>query len=150
MSKFSTKQFLDSKGRVVYRIEPDKPVLEALKIMADKNIGALVVQDAQGRLVGMLSERDYARKVILEDKTSAATPVRDIMTAQVISVTEEHSLDDCLNIMSKHNIRHLPVVKYGKVVGVLGIGELVQQKMQEKEEEIESLGMYIAGGLPYR
>lgn len=147
---YSMKQFLDRKGRHVYRVHPEAPVFEALTIMAEKNIGALVVLDDDDKLVGMLSERDYARKVVLKEKTSRETPVREIMTGQVISVTEEHSLDDCLHTMTRHNIRHLPVVSKGTVVGVLGIGELVQLKMQEKEKEIESLGLYIAGGLPYR
>ena len=146
----STRQFLDQKGRTVYSIAPDAPVFEALELMAEKNIGALAVLDGMGRLLGMVSERDYARKVILKQKTSAETPVEEIMTAKVVTVTEDHSLDDCLGIMSKHNIRHLPVLEGSRVISVLGIGELVQQKLREKDHQIESLELYISGGLAYR
>ncbi|MDX1569279.1 MAG: CBS domain-containing protein [Xanthomonadales bacterium] len=149
VEKCSTKQFLDQKGRVVFHIGPDAQVLEALEIMADKDIGVLVVLDDRNRLVGMFSERDYARKIILKKKTSRSTPVSEVMTSKVVTVTEEHSLDDCLAIMTKHNIRHLPVTHGGTVVGVLGIGELVRQKLREKDHEIETLEQYISGGVAY-
>ena len=147
---YSIRQFLDEKGREVYSVRVDAPVFEALELMAEKNCGALVVLDKQDRLAGVLSERDYARKVILRKKASIDTPVSEIMTAEVVTVDESHTLDQCLSIMSQHNIRHLPVVDRRQVVGVLGIGELVQHKMAEKEHQIENLTRYIAGNIAYR
>lgn len=147
---YSIRQFLDKKGRQVFSVRNDSPVLEALQLMAEKNCGALVVLDEKDHLVGVISERDYARKVILMQKASNDTPVAEIMTREVVSVTEEQTLDGCLSIMVKHNIRHLPVVYEKKVVGVLGIGELVKLKMAEKEHEIQNLTRYISGNLTYR
>jgi CBS domain-containing protein len=147
---YSIRQFLDKKGREVFSVQSDTPVIEALELMADKNCGALVVLDDQQRLVGLISERDYARKVDLLKKASHDTPVAEIMTREVVSVTEEQTLDGCLSIMAKHNIRHLPVVYEKQVVGVLGIGELVKLKMAEKENEIQNLTRYISGNLTYR
>jgi len=147
---YSIRQFLDRKGRDVYSVRPSAPVLEALKLMAEKNCGCLVVLDDEDKLVGVLSERDYARKVILLDKASVDTPVSEIMTADVHTVGENHTLDQCLTIMSERNIRHLPVVERRSVVGVLGIGELVEHKMAEKEHQIQDLTRYIGGNLAYR
>lgn len=146
---YSIRQFLDEKGRQVYSIRPDQPVLQALELMAEKDCGALVVLDDQDRLAGMISERDYARKVILKRKASVDTTVSEIMTADVITVTESHSLDQCLSMMSRHNIRHLPVVNERRVVGVLGIGELVQHKMAEKDQHIRTLTRYVSGDVAY-
>ena len=146
----SMSQFLDEKGRQVYSVPHDAPVFEALELMAEKDCGALVVLDDSGSLAGVISERDYARKVILHRKASVDTPVSDIMTADVVTVNESHTLDQCLAIMGQQNIRHLPVVERRKVVGVLGIGELVTLKMQEKEHQIQNLTTYINGNLAYR
>lgn len=146
----SISQFLDEKGRQVYSVRHDAPVLEALELMAEKDCGALVVLDDADKLAGVISERDYARKVILHRKASVDTPVSDIMTADVVTVNESHTLDQCLAIMGQQNIRHLPVVERRQVVGVLGIGELVTLKMQEKEHQIENLTTYINGNLAYR
>jgi len=147
---YSIRQFLDKKGRDVYSVTRDAPVMDALKLMAEHNCGALVVLDSSGKLVGVISERDYARKVVLLEKTSADTPVVDIMTTEVVTVDEGHTLDQCLAIMSHHNIRHLPVVDRDKVVGVLGIGELVTHKLDEKDLQIQTLTKYVSGNLAYR
>lgn len=146
----SISQFLDAKGRQVYSVKTGAPVFEALELMAKKNCGCLVVLDNKGGLAGVLSERDYARKVILQEKASIDTPVDEIMTANVVTVSESHTLDQCLSLMTQHNVRHLPVVSQGKVTGVLGIGELVQLKMKEKEHQIQDLTKYISGNLAYR
>jgi len=108
---YTIRQFLNEKGRDVWSIREDAPVFEALKLMAEKNCGALVVLDDSERLAGMVSERDYARKVALHRKTSVDTPVSEIMTAEVVTVEEHQTLDHCLSLMSSNNIRHLPVVK---------------------------------------
>ncbi len=147
---YNISQFLDEKGRQVYSIRHDAPVYEALELMAARDCGALVVLDDEDRLAGVLSERDYARKVVLHKKASIDTPVSDIMTADVVTVDESHTLNQALALMSQHNIRHLPVVEKRKVVGVLGIGELVELKMQEKELQIQSMQKYINGNLAYR
>ncbi len=147
---YSIRQFLDEKGREVWSIRDDAPVIDALKLMAEKNCGALVVLNEDDRLVGVVSERDYARKVVLLKKTSMDTPVSEIMTSDVVTVTESDSLDKCLSIMSAANIRHLPVVTDRKLVGVLGIGELVQHQIEEKDGEIQSLTQYVSGALAYR
>lgn len=147
---YSIRQFLDEKGRDVWSVDKDAPVIDALKMMAEKNCGALVVLDENERLVGVVSERDYARKVVLLRKTSVDTPVSEIMTKDVVTVGQSETLDHCLELMSRHNIRHLPVVSDHRLVGVLGIGELVQHKMQEKEVEIQTLTKYVSGDLAYR
>lgn len=147
---YSINQFLDEKGRAVFSVQRDAPVYEALELMAEKNCGALVVLDDEERLVGVISERDYARKVILREKASIDTPVHEIMTKDVVTVDENHTLDQCLHVMVHHNIRHLPVVEQRRVIGVLGIGELVQLKMAEKENQIQNLTSYISGNLAYR
>ncbi|MFK7954741.1 MAG: CBS domain-containing protein [Lysobacterales bacterium] len=146
----SVSQFLDQKGRQIYSVRQDAPVITALKMMAEKDCGALVVLNDADHLVGVISERDYARKIILQSKASHDTPVSEIMTVDVVTVDERHTLDECLAAMGQHNIRHLPVVQDQKVVGVLGIGELVTNKMKAKEHEIESLKTYINGDFAYR
>jgi CBS domain-containing protein len=148
--KYSIRQFLDHKGRDVWSVRHDAPVFEALKLMAEKNCGALVVLDENDRLAGVISERDYARKVVLHRKTSMDTPVSEIMTSDVVTVSESDSLDHCLSLMSSHNIRHLPVVDGQQLIGVLGIGELVQHKIEDKEQEVQHLTQYVSGSLAYR
>jgi CBS domain-containing protein len=147
---YTIRQFLDLKGREVWSVHHDAPVLDALKLMAEKSCGALVVLDDDGGLAGVISERDYARKVVLMRKTSIDTPVSEIMTADVITATENDSLDHCLSLMSTHNIRHVPVVDGRRLIGVLGIGELVQHKIEEKEQEVEQMTEYVSGSLAYR
>lgn len=138
-------QLLDEKGRDVWSVAPQTQVFDAIRLMADKGIGALLVMDEE-RLVGVISERDYARKVILEGRSSRSTPVSEIMTTTVVAVDLHKSVDDCLSIMSRKRIRHLPVVENGRVEGVLSIGDLVKVKLADQEHQIESLEQYIAGG----
>ena len=116
---------LHGKGRDIWSIPPDASVYDALRLMADKEVGALLVLDS-GRLVGIISERDYARKVILKGKSSLDTPVRDIMTAKVICVRPEQTIEECMALMTDKHVRHLPVVVGDEVVGVISIGDLVK------------------------
>jgi len=136
------KQFMSIKPRNVIFISPDVSVLEALKIMAKENIGAIVVLK-EDSLVGILSERDYARKVVLEGKTSASTTVSEIMTTKVITIDEQQKVDDCMNLMTEKHIRHLPVISEGKVVGLISIGDVLKQVMQQQKDLIEQLEAYI-------
>jgi CBS domain-containing protein len=138
----SLNQFLRLKPRNVISISPDVNVLEALKLMAKENIGAVMVLQGDS-LVGILSERDYARKVILEGKTSSSTKVSEIMTTKVITVEESQKVDDCMNIMNENHIRHLPVISGGKVLGLISIGDVLKQVMQQQKDLIEQLEAYI-------
>src|SRR5688572_25416623 len=113
------------KGKDVWSIDPDAPVLEAIRMMADRGIGALPVIKG-GQLLGIVSERDYARKVILKNRSSADTPVRDIMTAPVTTISPDEAVHNCMEIMTQKRIRHLPVVERGNVVGMISIGDLVK------------------------
>jgi len=117
------KELLDSKGHDVYSISPDVIVYDALKLMAEKEIGALVVLEGD-KMVGIISERDYARKVILKGKNSQETVVREIMTSEVIHTNPEQKVRKCLSIMTKKHFRHMPVLEEGRVVGILSIGDV--------------------------
>ena len=121
-----------------WSIAPDAKVIEALRLMAEKNVGALMVMKG-GQLVGMLSERDYARKVALMGKTPLETPVSDIMASPVVTVTLDQTLEDCMTIMTEKRMRHLPVVNGERVVGLLSIGDLVKAVIQEQQETIQRL-----------
>ena len=138
----SVKQVLQTKGRVVHAIAPDASVLEAIKLMAQQGIGALVVLD-NGRLAGMVSERDYARKVILLGRSSQDTAVRQIMSSTVFTVSAEQTVEDCMALMTEKRIRHLPVVDSGKLAGVVSIGDLVKEVIADREETIKQLESYI-------
>ena len=138
------KHLLESKPRVIHAIEPERPVLEAIRLMADKHVGALLVMRGNV-LVGIVSERDYARKVILNGKSSAATPVSEIMTADVLTVGPGDSAHRCMRLMTEKRIRHLPVVENSSVVGVLSIGDLVKAVIDEQAEQLEQLQRYIVG-----
>lgn len=140
----TVKQLLDEKGRQLYAISPSATVYEAIERMATHGVGALVVMDGE-RLVGMLSERDYARKVILQGKSSRDTRVAEIMTAEVITTDEQKTVNDCMQLMTRHRIRHLPVVQDGRVVGMLSIGDLVKAIISAQQFEIEQLSQYIKG-----
>lgn len=135
-------QLLQVKGREVHAVAPDTSVFDAIKLMAQKGIGALVVLD-QGRLAGMLSERDYARKVILAGRSSQSTAVREIMSDKVVTVRPEQTVEDCMALMTDQRIRHLPVVDGGKLVGVVSIGDLVKEVIADREETIKQLESYI-------
>lgn len=138
------KHLLAEKGSEVHTIGADEPVLAAIKLMADRYIGALLVLD-HGSLVGIVSERDYARKVILNGRSSDTTPVRDIMSAPVISVDPADSVETCMRLCTDSRVRHLPVIDAGKLVGVVSIGDLVKAVISEQGEQIEHLQRYIAG-----
>lgn len=137
-------QLLKVKGAELFSVTPEDSVLHAIEVMATRHVGALLVMN-QGSLIGIISERDYARKVILKNRSSHDTPVGDIMTSPATSVTPEDTVHRCMQIMTERRFRHLPVVKAGRVVGMLSIGDLVKAVIQEQSEHIEQLERYIAG-----
>ena len=134
---------LQQKGKYVFAVSPKASVFEALHLMAEKNIGAVLVMEG-GELAGILSERDYARKIILKGKASQDTPVTEIMTNQVFTITPEHSLDECMGIMSDKRIRHLPVVENGVVTGMVSISDVVTAIIRLQKDTIEQLHNYIS------
>jgi len=138
----SVRQLLEGKGREVFSIAPGAAVLEAIRLMAERHVGALLVMDGEA-LSGIVSERDYARKVILMGRSSADTPVRDIMTATVITVQPETPVAKCMQIMTERRVRHLPVIESGRVVGMVSIGDLVKAVIAEQQQHIEQLESYI-------
>ncbi len=138
------QHLLDNKGRDIISISPDASVLDAIKLMADKGIGALVVIDG-GDLSGIVTERDYARKVIIKGRASDTTPVADIMTADVITASSQKTVNECMEVMTSNKCRHLPVVDDGELVGMISIGDLVQAIIADQQEEIEQLEHYISG-----
>lgn len=136
------KHLLEGKGSTVFSITPDAPVLEAIKHMAEHRIGALLVMRGD-ELVGVLSERDYARKVILQGRSSSQTAVSDIMTAQPLTVDPDTDVFECMRLCTDSRIRHLPVVQDNAVIGVISIGDLVKAVIDAQAEEIEHLQRYI-------
>jgi CBS domain-containing protein len=138
------RQLLANKGHRIFAIGPDEPVLAAVRLMADHYIGALLVMRGD-ELVGIVSERDYARKIILQNRAPAEPPVRHIMSAPVVTVRPNDTTDTCMRICTERRVRHLPVVEGGKVVGVLSIGDLVKAVISEQSQQIEHLQRYIAG-----
>jgi CBS domain-containing protein len=138
------RYLLAFKPKSVWTIGPEAPVLEAIQLMADKHIGALPVMRAD-ELVGIVSERDYARKVILLGRSSSDTPVWQIMTSDVVTVTPEEAVHRCMEIMTERRIRHLPVVEKGKLTGIISIGDLVKAVIEEQQQTIDQLERYIAG-----
>jgi CBS domain-containing protein len=139
------KHLLDVKGRNVISIAPDASVFDAIKVMADESIGSLVVLDENGKLAGIVTERDYARKVIVMGRSSKDTPVAEIMTTDVLTAASDHTVNACMEIMTERKIRHLPVVEDGRVIAMVSIGDLVQAIIADQKEEIEHLEHYISG-----
>ncbi len=137
-------QLLDSKGHDILSIAPSASVLDAIRLMADKGIGALIVMDGE-TMAGIVTERDYARKVILKGRSSDETPVSDIMSTGVISTSPDQTVNICMNVMTDKRIRHLPVVEGNKVIGLVSIGDLVKAIIADQKEEIEHLEHYISG-----
>ena len=138
------KQLLDTKGRDILSISPDASVLDAIKLMAEKAVGALVVMQ-DSALAGVVTERDYARKVILKGRSSKSTLVSEIMTPKVITTTGDSTVQECMNLMTDRRIRHLPVVDGETVIGIISIGDLVKAVIADQKAEIEHLEHYISG-----
>ncbi|MCH8116659.1 MAG: CBS domain-containing protein [Proteobacteria bacterium] len=138
------KHLLDAKGRHIIAISPDSSVLEAIKIMADKSVGSLVVMEDE-KLAGIVTERDYARKVIVKGRSSKSTRVAEIMTADVVTTSSAETVDKCMAVMTELRIRHLPVLEDNRVIGMISIGDLVQAIIADQKEEIEHLEHYISG-----
>ena len=141
------RDILDQKGNRILDIGPDEKVYDAIAKMAEFNVGALVVTK-NGKLQGIISERDYRNKVILKGRTSKDTPVKDIMTSKVVCVSPDYSVDNCLALMSDKKIRHLPVLEDDKLCGVISIGDLVKAVIDQQKLEIDDLKNYISGGYP--
>ncbi len=143
----SVHLILKNKGSQIWSLAPDATVYEAIATMAEKNVGALLVV-SEGKLAGIISERDYARKVILQGKSSKETLIGDIMTSPVIAVTPGHTVDECMRIMTGNHIRHLPVLEGEKLVGAISIGDLVKAIISTQAETIQQLDNYITGKYP--
>jgi CBS domain-containing protein len=143
----TVRQLLEAKSAdrvpAIHAIPPDAPVLDAIRLMAERHVGAVLVM-AGPRLVGILSERDYARKVVLQGRASASTPVADIMTAQVVTTRPDDTSDHCMQVMTDRRIRHLPVVEGDDVLGVISIGDLVKAVIEDQRAELDHLQRYIA------
>jgi len=138
----SLKQLLDAKGNQLHSIRPDARVIDALRLMAEKDVGALLVMEG-ARLVGILSERDYARKVMLQGKSSQDALVREIMTANVVTVDPAKTVEECMALVTQRRIRHLPVCEEDRVIGIVSIGDLVKEVIAEQEQTIKQLESYI-------
>jgi len=141
----TVRDVLDRKGRQVWAVRPEATVYSALQLMAEKEIGALLVME-DDRPFGIFTERDYARQVILKGKASKDTAVRDVMTARVVYIRPEQTVDDCMALMTDKRLRHLPVLEEGKVAGLLSIGDIVKAVISEKQFIIEQLENYITSG----
>lgn len=142
----TVQQILEGKGGSTHSVSPDSTVLQALELMAHKNISAVLVMEGQ-RLVGIFTERDYARKVVLRGLASKDTRVGDLMTQNILTISPTHSVDDCMNIMTNNHVRHLPVVSGGTIVGIISIGDAVKAVIEQQQATIDQLSGYIAGGM---
>jgi len=135
---------LESKGNAIISITSSASVFDAIKLMADRGVGSLLVMDGD-KLEGIVTERDYARKVILKGRSSNSTEVGEIMTTEVVTASLEHSVNKCMNTMTKRRIRHLPVIESDRVIGLISIGDLVQAIIADQQEAIQHLEQYISG-----
>ena len=138
----TVRTLLERKGRAIFSVEPQAAVLDAIRLMAEHHVGALLVMRGAA-LEGIISERDYARKVILRGRSSADTPVRDIMSSPVLTVTLDTTVQQCMQLVTDRHVRHLPVVDGGRVVGMVSIGDLVKAVIAEQQAQIEQLESYI-------
>ena len=140
----TVKQLLDKKGNEIHAVSPDATVFDAIKLMSERGVGALLVmQDDQ--LTGVISERDYTRKVILKGRSSSSTTVQEIMTSNIITLAPDNNIDQCMALMNENQIRHLPIVENGRVMGVVTIMDVIKNILSEKEFIIEQMESYIAG-----
>ena len=138
------KHLLDNKGRHIVSVAPDASVFDAIKMMAEKAVGSLVVME-DDELRGIITERDYARKVIVKGRSSETTTVAEIMTVEVLTASSSESVNDCMEVMTEKKIRHLPVVEDNRVIGMISIGDLVEAIIADQQEAIEQLEHYISG-----
>ncbi len=136
------RNILEAKGRAVFSVEPSVMVLEAIELMCEKNIGGLLIVE-KGKLAGIFTERDYARKLILKGKSSKDTPIGELMTPNPFTVTPDSSIDQCMEMMTNKHIRHLPVMENGELIGMISIGDVVRHVINEQKEIIEHLEHYI-------
>jgi CBS domain-containing protein len=141
----TVKELLREKGSEVWSIGPDALVYDAIKLMAEKNVGALVVKEGE-HLIGVISERDYARKIILAGRRSRETPVRDAMTSRVLFAAPSETVEECMAVMTEKRFRHLPVVENDQLLGLISMGDLVKAVIAEQQFVIEQLEHYITGG----
>ena len=139
------RQVLDKKGHEVFSVGLDETVYDSIKKMADKNVGSLVVMEGN-KLIGIITERHYARNVVLKGRASPTTPVRDIMETNVVFARPDQSVEECMAIMTEQAVRHLPVIEQGNVVGMISIGDLVKEKIRDQTFVIEQLVRFIHGG----
>jgi CBS domain-containing protein len=150
----TVKEILEVKGKEIIAVSPETTLLRALEIMADKNIGSVLVLDAQRVLAGIFSERDFVRKIIIKGRAMETTAVKEIMTSRVLYVTPETTIADCMSLMTEKRIRHLPVLEGGKAIGVVSIGDIVKELLKEQElmidrqaAEIGQLERYTSGSI---
>jgi CBS domain-containing protein len=140
----NVQQLLNGKSNQVWTTDPDDTVFDAIRMMADKDVGALVVIE-DGKPIGIFTERDYARKVVLEDRQSKTTPVRDVMSTRIVCASPEQTIEECMAVMTDKRVRHLPVLEDGKLAGIVSIGDLVKSRIADQEFLIEQLAHYIHG-----
>jgi signal-transduction protein with cAMP-binding, CBS, and nucleotidyltransferase domain len=142
---FTIHQLMQEKGEQAFSVGPQATVQEALLMMAEKNTGAVMIVEDQGQMIGIFTERDYARKVIQKGKCSLDTPVQEIMTSNMITIGPESNLEECMNLMSEHHIRHLPVMHAGRLIGMVSMRDVVETILSRKDDTIINLENYILG-----